>query len=482
MSDKKKLITFGTSGDPYGNHHDQLRQIVSQHGRVVVIPCGPRPDKMTVNDTLPVHRAAIADMALAGIPGVEVALFDLENGTFTPTHVLDQMYRDQTGLDIWHFVGGDQIAGGQHGKAKIQTGWARGMQDWNELQFIVTPRPDIPFDPADLPPRHILLEGTNIPGSSTDIRHLVYDRQPIDHLVRPRVADYIDRHGLYRNTNPFAVPKMIMPGPIRPFLYFDPKKEKSQVAVRKLRQQFDVVQTPEEATCVFIIGGDGTAIWAFKDLWQYRLPFVPINAGTRGNLLNHVDLPLDESFFTDKERPMDCYHLPMLWWEVEDIDGRIERGLNFNNVWIERQLPAALWLDVYTGDGKTDELGVWESSTMSSGYLVTTAAGATGRALSMHVSPPPLYSKELILIGDEVREPGDIRPQPFPPDTVFEFVNTDPRGRPARVEARGDNTFIENVVRLRVRASRIAAVESVYFPGQGIEENRSQLLRPWRRR
>ena len=78
------IAVFGGAFNPPGRHHRAIAEALSrQFDRVVVVPSGPRPDKPSMQDVEPIHRAAMADMAFRGLANVRVDLFDLEEGTFT---------------------------------------------------------------------------------------------------------------------------------------------------------------------------------------------------------------------------------------------------------------------------------------------------------------------------------------------------------------------------------------------------------------
>src|SRR3712207_6078098 len=103
------IAVYGGSFDPPGLHHRRIVDELRQHfDHVVVVPCGPRPDKRAGCD--PVHRAALTDLAFGGLGRVEVDLFELEQATFTRTHALDRRYAGRG--EVWHVVGTDLVAGG----------------------------------------------------------------------------------------------------------------------------------------------------------------------------------------------------------------------------------------------------------------------------------------------------------------------------------------------------------------------------------
>src|SRR3982751_986338 len=116
----RTIAVYGGTFNPPGLHHRRIVQELRRHfDHVVVVPCGPRPDKPC--DVEPVFRAAMADLAFRGIDGVEVDLFDLEQATFTRTHELDRRYAHRG--ELWHVVGSDLITGGAWGDSFIHRSW-----------------------------------------------------------------------------------------------------------------------------------------------------------------------------------------------------------------------------------------------------------------------------------------------------------------------------------------------------------------------
>lgn len=195
-----RTVLFGGAFNPSGMHHREIARALAgmpMFDEVVVVVCGPRPDKPTTNDIDPVHRAVIADLTFGPLaPEVRVDISDLELNTFTRTHELDDRY-SRDGREVWHLVGTDLIAGGKDGASVIHRGWVHGPELWRRLHFVVAIREGMAFDERDLPPNHIVLR-VGSGGSSRDIRQAAADHRSLDGLVVPSVADYIERHNLYR--------------------------------------------------------------------------------------------------------------------------------------------------------------------------------------------------------------------------------------------------------------------------------------------
>src|SRR6185295_7935878 len=90
------LPLLGGSFDPVHKDHRRAALVaVQKYNRVKIVPCGPRSDKCTVKRINPVHRAAMLQLGLGDIAGVEFDFSDLENDHFTTTWELEHYFRSQ---------------------------------------------------------------------------------------------------------------------------------------------------------------------------------------------------------------------------------------------------------------------------------------------------------------------------------------------------------------------------------------------------
>lgn len=84
-----KIAILGGSFDPAGLHHLTIIKEVLKLNffiEIIVLPCGPRPDKKSVQDIDPVHRAAMLEMTFRALKGkITIELNDLEKDVFTRT-------------------------------------------------------------------------------------------------------------------------------------------------------------------------------------------------------------------------------------------------------------------------------------------------------------------------------------------------------------------------------------------------------------
>ena len=209
---------FGGSFDPVHNAHLALARCAQTQlalDEVLWVPAG-QPWQKHRGMTDAVHREAMVRLAIEGEPGFTLSRIELERAG--PSYTIDTvraLHAARPGVHWVLVIGEDQYAG-------FDT-W----NDWRELLDLVTLAVagrsiahGSPADPAgtrvspeagpasdgsapnrDSHPPSIPYETISLPAmavSSTGIRERIAGGLPIDDLVPPRVARYIESHGLYR--------------------------------------------------------------------------------------------------------------------------------------------------------------------------------------------------------------------------------------------------------------------------------------------
>lgn len=446
-----RIALFGGSFNPPGLHHRRIAEALrTRFDQVLVVPCGPRSDKSSTNLLPPVYRAAMAGMAFAGMPGVEVDLFDLEQDRFTRSHELDARFAPRG--EIWHVVGVDLTKGGASGEAEIQRSWEQGIRLWHTARFVVLTRPGHVFNKADLPPNHELIE-VEIPGSSSEIRERLASGQSVDHLVSPRPLAYIQRYGLYRAPNPGSWARGSLTG-----RSYRLQADMNNPKVAAYATNFEPVENGN-AEFITVLGGDGSMLRTIREHWRERLPFFGVNAGHIGFLMNGA-----EAVFAAKLPPPDVIfrQLPMLYVETEDLDGKVRISYGFNDAWVERMTSQSAWLKVsVNGVPRLTKL-------VSDGALVATAAGSTAYARAMGASPLLADTPAWLLVGSNVMEPVDWKSALLSTDMQVEITCLDPERRPIQAYIDGEN--LGEVRTLRARISRAAAAELVFNASHDMAE------------
>ncbi len=437
----KKIAIYGGSFNPPRVAHRLIVEMVAREfDEIIVIPCGPRPDKPTVNDIDPVHRATMVDMAFSGLPNVRVELFDLEMGTFTRTHNLDAMFRG--GGEIWHIVGADLIKGGNEGRSFIQREWELGEEIWRELNFAVVYRQGIEMADRELPPRsRVFYEAFT--GSSSETREKVFRRESVEGLVDRKINDYILRHGLYRGARISGRSQLVL-SEVRPKVLFDGRNPKAEEFVR-----VSGLRDSSHPNLITVIGGDGFMLHAIRNHWRERLPFFGINKGTHGFLMNDPESPAVRELLSGS-LSVDLDQMPLLYVEITDAGGMTKRALAFNDVWVERGTGQTAWIELEIDGVRRIPLLV------ADGILAATPAGSTAYAKAMGALAVPVHAPVLTLVGSNVARPNWKATQ-ITLDSTVTWRTLDPVKRPL-------NGFVDGadqgpVIEMKIRRSRIAAAE-----------------------
>ncbi|MCS6885898.1 MAG: NAD(+)/NADH kinase [Acidobacteriota bacterium] len=454
----KQVAIFGGSFNPPGINHKRIAEELAKYfDEVIVVPCGPRPDKPTTNEIAPHHRAAMVDLTFQSIDRVRVELFDLEQSSFTRTHKLQEIFADRG--QIWHVVGSDLVCNGRNKKSFIHLVWELSDYIWENFNFVVIKRKDFDFTPEDLPPHSRLLD-LSIEGSSSQIRERLAKRLDINDLVTPEVAAYIARYDLYSNRIPNRTKFLTLDRP-RLLILTDKQNPKAQA----LSSNFEKYIDERNPNAILVVGGDGAMLRAIRNYWRRRLPFIGINAGTLGFLLNDLD---SSDLLT--QQPFILQQMPMLYVKLECEDGSIKNTLAFNDAWLERATGQTAWIEIkINGQTKIQQL-------IADGALISTPAGSTAYARAMGAQPLPIDSQALLLVGSNVLFPPNWKYALLAPGAEVEFKNIDAKKRP--VKAYVDGELQEQVTAMRVRVSRIATVELAFCQKHDMTEKLSMIQFP----
>lgn len=455
----KKIAIYGGSFNPPGSHHRLIVEALIPHfDKIIIIPCGPRPDKETTNDTEPWHRAALTDIAFRDIEKVEVDLFDLELASFTPNDVFDLRYGHLG--EIWHVIGADLSHGGATGTSTIHRCWDKGPQMWQNLNFCIMASHADPFLETDLPPNSQLIRlPENTPCASSDIRELIFKRLPYTEKVSQKVASYIERYGLYRGRIPSSRTSWQNEHP-RLLIYADPWNARA-TALAETYRKWEDTQSP---TSILVLGGDGTMLRAIRQHWRLRLPFIGINQGNLGFLLNEPDMLCAQNL-----PQTDCVIrlMPMLYIETHSPQGERKESLAFNDAWLERATSQSAWIEVeVSGKIRIPKL-------VADGALVSTAAGSTAYARSMGVAPLLADSPGWILAGSNVMSPTGWKSALLSPEATVTLRSIGGEKRPLHAFVGG--VPLGPVSHFHARQSRIATVELVFAAQRDMAEKISHL-------
>ena len=142
----------------------------------------------------------------------------------------------------------------------------------------------------------------------------------------PEVAGrYIKRHRLFQSVRSRVQLPLRWEHPKVRLVYDQRNSTAARLAERYRRWEAD------DADLILVVGGDGTMLHAIREYWRLRLPFIGINAGHLGFLMNQK--PFDSLDALE----VVAYRMPMLNTVVESTSGEMQRHLAFSDAWIERQ-------------------------------------------------------------------------------------------------------------------------------------------------
>jgi nicotinate-nucleotide adenylyltransferase len=183
---------YGGSFDPVHHGHLTLVRAALRHidlAPLYVVPAYQPPHKEQTGASF-AHRLAMARLAFADIPGVALTDLERERGGISYTiDSVEYLKARHPGSEVYLLIGADTAE-------EIGT-WKSPDRLAKLVRLLVAPRSDhhedtrgawrmsvVPMEPIDI--------------SATDIRRRVRAGEPLTGLMPAAVAEYIERHQLYR--------------------------------------------------------------------------------------------------------------------------------------------------------------------------------------------------------------------------------------------------------------------------------------------
>ena len=172
-----------------------------------------------------------------------------------------------------------------------------------------------------------------------------------------------------------------------------------------------------------------------------------------------------EQVFAAELPPRDVIfrQLPLLYVEIESIDGSRSTAYAFNDAWVERSTSQSAWLQVsVNGVLRLPKL-------VSDGALVSTAAGSTAYARSMGASPLLADTPAWLLVGSNVLEPAHWKSALLSTDSSVEITSI------AATHARPITAYIDGIAQgevrsIKARLSHAATAELVFLANHDMAE------------
>jgi NAD+ kinase len=204
--------------------------------------------------------------------------------------------------------------------------------------------------------------------------------------------------------------------------------DKRNPAAREIAQQ--CLALPEWTNAYhLVIGGDGFLLETVLQTWQQELPYLGINAGHRGFLLN--DRSLIAELLSSQKPEIIHQHSRLLAVTIYDGPDQSRQVLGFNDAWVERIHTQTAWLSVQI-NGRTEI-----AKMVADGALVATPAGSTAYAAAMGAAPLPLDAQVLTLVGSNVSEPKRFTAAHLPSTAHIRIETIGSHKRPVRAVVDG---------------------------------------------
>jgi nicotinate-nucleotide adenylyltransferase len=216
-------ILGGSFNPPHRGHLALARHAQRELAldRVLLVPANRSPEKSASEDPGGQHRLEMCRLAIADAPRLSVGALELQRAA--PSYTVDTLrvlHAEHPHAQLTFILGADV---------------ARTLPSWHEprallalAELAVALRAGAGAGAAESGPRELQLALASLPEarvrflamppiavSSSLVRERVARAEPIAELVGPRVAAYIDAHGLYRAPRVPASPPARASEPVR---------------------------------------------------------------------------------------------------------------------------------------------------------------------------------------------------------------------------------------------------------------------------
>lgn len=200
----RKIGILGGSFDPVHNAHISLARHAFQQGgldEVVMIPARIQPFKQDRVPASGEDRFNMLALAVGEDDYITVSRYELQQESVSYTYLTMRHMQEFFGEDtrLYFITGTDSFL-------KLDT-WKNAPELLTKYAYIIGTRPGYRQDEYEEALERITSEyGTEVISmkwtepdiSATQIRKMIADGEPVDHLVPPEVNRYIKEHGLYR--------------------------------------------------------------------------------------------------------------------------------------------------------------------------------------------------------------------------------------------------------------------------------------------
>jgi NAD+ kinase len=159
--------------------------------------------------------------------------------------------------------------------------------------------------------------------------------------------------------------------------YFVIDETQEQAHSLAFRAAVEVTDNPADADVLVVFGGDGAMLHTIQDHMHLDKPFIGINAGTRGYLMNNTQ---DPDHFHEHLAQVCFQELWLLEGVARTTAGEVTVH-GFNDIWVERRTAQTLRMRI-TVDGSLQP-----PLLVGDGILFCTPQGSTGYNLALRGKP-----------------------------------------------------------------------------------------------
>lgn len=209
--------------------------------------------------------------------------------------------------------------------------------------------------------------------------------------------------------------------------------------------EFQLVDHPEEAESIFVLGGDGKILRAIREYYLLGVPFFGFNFGHTGFLMNE---PTKEVLAEIVKGEFHLIEQKLLRGEILDQNDRVwAEELAFNDIYFERASSKTVRIRIsINGKIQFDPL-------IGDGVIVCTPAGSTAYNASADGEILPLGAQALVLTGicPAVHHHWRSSILPFGAKILLEAVDIEER--PVRLLA--DGREIEGGTKIQIQYSNL---------------------------
>lgn len=189
----KVIGIFGGSFNPVHNGHIMLAQYLAQHSHLdeVWLTLSPQNPLKISNSLLDDnHRLAMLKLAIENQPQLKVCDIELEMPRPSYTiNTLDELSRRYPDYKFNVVIGGDNW--------NIIDRWKDYQRIINGYGVVIYPRPGYELSQTDK--RNVVVVNAPLADiSSTQIREAIAKHDEVGHLLPQGVAEYINKHNLYK--------------------------------------------------------------------------------------------------------------------------------------------------------------------------------------------------------------------------------------------------------------------------------------------